>query len=84
MHMKFSCRKSWCYLFPCSTRRECNITLYVVEGENRLNGFSFQRGLPIRTSLSDSADIDVFVAYDSSDDGEVLLRRWNTNTKLVE
>ena len=31
--------------------------------------------------MSDSADIDVFVAYDSSDDSEVLLRRWNTNTK---
>lgn len=62
-------------------KEQSGITLYAVEGENRPNGFSFQRGLPIRTSLSDSADIDVFVAYDSSDDSEVLLRRWNTNTK---
>ncbi len=62
-------------------REQSGITLYAVEGENRPNGFSFQRGLPIRTSLSDSADIDVFVAYDSSDDSKVLLRRWNTNTK---
>ena len=57
------------------------ITLYVSEGENRPNGYSFSRNLPIRVSLSDSADIDFQTVLNEASDG-TLLRKWTTNTNL--
>lgn len=57
------------------------ITLYTSEGENRPNGYSFSRNLPIRVSLSDSADIDFQTVLDEALNG-TLLRKWTTNTNL--
>lgn len=57
------------------------ITLYASEGENRPNGYSFSRNLPIRVSLSDSADIDFQTVLDEASNG-TLSRKWTTNTNL--
>lgn len=57
------------------------LTLYAVEGEGRPNGYSFDRRLPIRTSLSASSEIDI-VAYVNPANPETLPRRWNTNTDV--
>lgn len=57
------------------------LTLYETEGEGHPNGYSFSRRQPIRVSLSDSADIDIF-AYEDTADRETLTRKWSTNTDI--
>lgn len=56
------------------------ITMYQQEGDNRPNGFSLRRMLPVMTSLADSADIDIYAC--ESNIGEALSREWRTNTDV--
>ena len=57
------------------------ITMYAIEGESKPNGYSFSRQLPIRTSLSEEKDIDIYCDV-SEEEPEILTHRWRTKNDI--
>ncbi|MBQ8968328.1 MAG: hypothetical protein IJ064_01145 [Bacteroidaceae bacterium] len=53
------------------------IVMYAVEQDERPNGFSLSRQLPVRTSLSDSTEVSIYASRSESDPDRLALE-WRT------
>lgn len=75
-----SCRREYAFTLvqqdaPLTAMQ--GITLYAQEGDEHPNAFSFSRMLPIRSSLSDSSEVSLYVSR-NAENPDVMTREWRT------